>query len=368
MDQNVHEHDRTIRVLVADNSPFHTELLAGALTRDPDFQVISSNLSAVNVATASRHQMIDVFVLSAFGDGDAQVGLKILEELRETTPNTRAVVLLNSSTPESILDAFRAGARGVFHIQEDSDVLRRCIRRVHEGQAWVSREQMTLLLEALISTPKIKAVDRKGMNLLTKREAEVVSCLAEGMTNREIAERIGLSQHTVKNYLFRIFDKLGVSNRIELLFMTLSQGTAAPLLLQGLLMDPADGYDEATFVSCQKHAENGVMTAQLALARMFSMGRKSDRDLVQAYAWFSIAADQISRTKNALKQDLSASEAAAAERQVREWIDKSHIADAKSSRIIEETETNDSDPMPPGGPLEKHPIFKAKRQSSYSAD
>lgn len=332
MQQDVNQRDRTIRVLVADNSPFHTELLAGTLTRDPDLQVISSNLSAVNIAAASRHQMIDVFVLSAFADGDAQVGLKILEELRETNPNTRAVVLLNSSTPESILEAFRAGAKGVFHIQEDSDVLRRCIRRVHEGQAWVSREQMTLLLEALMSTPKIKAVDRKGMNLLTKREAEVVSCLAEGMTNREIAERIGLSQHTVKNYLFRIFDKLGVSNRIELLFMTLSQGTAAPLLLQGLLMDPADGYDEATFVSCKKHAENGVVAAQLALARMFSMGRKTERDLAQAYAWFGIAADQIGRTKNALKQDMSASEAAAAERQLRDWINKSRVIEHPSPR------------------------------------
>src|ERR1700690_133283 len=332
MQQDVNQHERTIRVLVADNSPFHTKLLAAALTRDPDFQVVSSNLSAVNVAAASRQQVVDVFVLSAFVDGDAQVGLKILEELREINPNTRAVVLLNSLTPESILDTFRAGAKGVFHIQEDSDVLRRCIRRVHEGHAWVSREQMTLLLEALVSTPKIKAIDRKGMNLLTKREAEVVSCLAEGMTNREIAERIGLSQHTVKNYLFRIFDKLGVSNRIELLFMTLTQGTAAPLLLQGLLMDPADGYDEATFVSCQKHAENGVIAAQLALARMFSMGRKSDRDPVQAYAWFAIAADQITRTKNALNQYMTASQEAMAERLAREWHDKSRLIERPSSR------------------------------------
>jgi two-component system nitrate/nitrite response regulator NarL len=351
--------DRTIRVLVADNSPFHTELLAGALTRDPVFQVISSNLCATSVATASRQQPIDVFVLSAFAEGDAQVGLKILEELRASDPKVRAVMLLNSSTSDSILEAFRAGARGVFHIQEDSDVLRRCIRLVHEGQAWVSREQMTLLLEALISTPKIKAVDRKGMNLLTKREAEVVSCLAEGMTNREIAERIGLSQHTVKNYLFRIFDKLGVSNRIELLFMTLSQGTAAPLLLQGLLMDPADGYDEATFVSCQKHAQNGVIAAQLALARMFSMGRKSDRDMVQACAWFGIAADQITRTKNALKQDMSPSQIAAAEREVREWLDKSALVDEQPLPVVEETETNDLGLLPRREQIREAPIVKS---------
>ncbi len=333
MQQDLNQPDCTsgiIRVLVADNSPFHTELLAGALTRDPDFQVVGSNLSATSVAAASRSQTIDVYVLSAFADGDAQVGLKILEQLRATNPNARGVVLLNSSSPDSILEAFRAGARGVFHIREDSDVLRRCIRCVHEGQAWVSREQMTLLLEALMATPKVKAIDRKGMNLLTKREEEVVSCLAEGMTNRQIAQTIGLSQHTVKNYLFRIFDKLGVSNRIELLFMTLNQGTPAPLLLQGLLMDPADGYDEATFVSCRKAAENGVIAAQLALARMLSVGRKSDRDLAQAYAWFRVAGDQITRVKNALTKEMSPAQLSGAELQARDWLEKSPTNEASS--------------------------------------
>ncbi|MGC2153661.1 MAG: LuxR C-terminal-related transcriptional regulator [Terriglobales bacterium] len=328
MPQDPNQRDRIIRVLVADNSPFHTELLAAALARDPDFQVVSSPLTTVSVVAASRRQMTDVFVLSAFAEGDDQLGLKTLQELRETNPHARAVMLLNSSTPDSILEAFRAGARGVFHIQEDSDVLRRCIHRVHEGQAWVSRDQMTLLLEALVSTPKIKAVDRKGMNLLTKREAEVVACLAEGMTNREIAERIGLSQHTIKNYLFRIFDKLGVSNRIELLFMTLSPGVAPPLVRKSL--DSEDAYDETTLSSCQKAAENGVIAAQLALARIFSMGRKSDRDLVEAYAWFSIATDQITRTKNALKQDMTASQIATAERQMRERLDATRVG-ARSS-------------------------------------
>jgi two-component system nitrate/nitrite response regulator NarL len=323
MQQDVNQSNRTIRVLVADNSPFHTELLAGALKRDPDLQVISSNLTASSVAAASRAQTVDVFVLSAFAEGDAQVGLKILARLRETNSSVRAVMLLNSSTPEAVLEAFHAGARGVFHIQEDADVLRRCIRCVHEGQAWVSREQMTYLLDALVTTPKIKAVNRKGMNLLTKREEEVVSCLAEGMTNRQIAKAIGLSQHTVKNYLFRIFDKLGVSNRMELLFMTLNRETAAPLLLPGLLMDPADGYDDATLVSCRKAAENGIVAAQLALARMLSVGRKSDRDLGQAYSWFGIAANQIAATRNALKQGMGAAQIAAAERRIKEWLPKS---------------------------------------------
>jgi two-component system, NarL family, nitrate/nitrite response regulator NarL len=72
------------------------------------------------------------------------------------------------------------------------------------------------------TSPTVRAINAKGLSLLSKREMEVVRSLTEGLTNREIAERLGLSQHTVKNYLFRIFDKLGACNRIELLFMTLS--------------------------------------------------------------------------------------------------------------------------------------------------
>src|ERR1700681_203759 len=83
---------------------------------------------------------------------------------------------------------------------------------------------MSFAVEALASSPVLRAVDGKGLSLLSKREMDVVRSLAEGLTNREIAERMGLSPHTVKNYLFRVFDKLGVSNRTELLFMTLNQG------------------------------------------------------------------------------------------------------------------------------------------------
>jgi two-component system, NarL family, nitrate/nitrite response regulator NarL len=317
-----------IRVLVADNSPFHTQLLANTLKGDPGFYVFSSDLSAISLTAAARNQKIDVFVLSVFAEGDNQCGLKILQYLREKNPEVRVILLLNSADPEAILEAFRSGAKGVFHIQEPSDVLCRCIRRVYEGEAWVSREQMTLLLEALAATPKIKAVDRKGMNLLSKRESEVVRYLAEGLTNREIAKRIGLSQHTVKNYLFRIFDKLGVSNRMELLSMTLSQSSAAGSS-QVFPKNPAEGYDDATFASCQKAAEGGAVAAQLALAHMLSSGRKHHRDIVRAYMWFSVAADHVTNARNKLKKTMSPAELAVAQVELRDWLEKS--GEARSS-------------------------------------
>src|SRR5258708_10092060 len=176
---------------------------------------------------------------------------------------------MGSSKRDSELEAVRAGARGGCDRQGSLGMRCKSICRVHEGQVWANCEQMTLLLEALASAPKVRAVDARGLNLLSKRELEVVHNLAAGLTNREIAQHLGLSQHTVKNHLFRIFDKLGVSSRIELLFLTLSQNTATPPLLQGLLNDPADGYDEATFALCQKAAEHGVVSAQLALPHMF---------------------------------------------------------------------------------------------------
>jgi DNA-binding CsgD family transcriptional regulator len=139
-------------------------------------------------------------------------------------------MLMDSSKRETIVQAFRAGAKGIFSRQESVETLCKCIRSVHGGQIWANSQQMSYAVEALASSPVFRTLDANGMSLLSRRELDVVHSLAEGLTNREIAERLGLSQHTIKNYLFRVFDKLGVSNRLELLFMTLSQarpGTAS---------------------------------------------------------------------------------------------------------------------------------------------
>jgi len=313
-----------IRVLVADSTRIHTQLLADALKRDHELDVISADSDSHGViATAAAHKA-DVLLISSKLDEQSHRAFEVLREIRVSHPRIRAVMLMDSSKREFILQAFRAGARGIFSRHESIESLCKCVRSVHEGQIWANSVQMSFAVEALASSPTVRAVDANGLDLLSKREMEVVRSLAEGLTNREIAERLGLSQHTIKNYLFRVFDKLGVSSRVELLFMTLSQASPSQSLLPALLASPTNGnhHDEATLAICQKAAEQGLPTAQLALAQLYSARRAGPKDLVCAYMWFLIANEQITRAKNHVNKTMTMEQLLEAEQRAAEWMRK----------------------------------------------
>jgi two-component system nitrate/nitrite response regulator NarL len=219
---------QTIRVLVADDTRIHTQLLADALRRDLQLEVISPPAQSRDLVAAVKLHRVNVVVLSSNLDEEPLRGFELLRELRVSNPDIFAIMLLDSSKKESVLQAFRAGARGIFSRHDSVETLSKCIRSVYEGQIWANSQQLSFAVEALATSPVVRAVDANGLSLLSKREMDVVRSLAEGLTNREIAERLGLSQHTIKNYLFRVYDKLGVSSRLELLFMTLTQTTGKP--------------------------------------------------------------------------------------------------------------------------------------------
>ena len=138
-------------------------------------------------------------------------------------PGTRVVMLLDSAQREMVVEAFRRGARGVFCRSDSLSMLTRCVHRVHEGQLWISGYQLEYLLETLDAAPSTRLVNAQGAALLSKREEDVTRCLVAGLTNRAIARELKISQNTVKNYLFRIFNKLGVSSRIEVVLYAASQ-------------------------------------------------------------------------------------------------------------------------------------------------
>jgi DNA-binding CsgD family transcriptional regulator len=182
---------------------------------------------------------------------------------------------------------------------------------------------MAVLAHALASSHNVSAVDARGMNLLSKREMEIVRSVAQGLTNREIAERLGLSPHTIKNCLFRIFDKLGVSNRVELLLMTMSQDRDAQSALQYFVESDGDGsfHDEATLVACQRAAEQGVLMAQLALAQFYSANRTNPSDVLHTYVWYSIVSERISRAWKDATKTMTVDQVLQAEQMAAAWLD-----------------------------------------------
>jgi DNA-binding NarL/FixJ family response regulator len=309
--------NETIRVLVVDNTRIHAQLLADALKRDPHLEVIGAASHSRELLEAARSQKIDVAIIGCNLDEQPLHGIEVLRQLKTMRSEIRSIVLLDSAKRDVVIEAFRAGARGLFTRHESLETLSKCVHRVHEGQIWADTEQVGFAVDALAAAPTVRAVGANGLNLLSKRELEVVQCLAEGLTNREIAKRLGLSQHTIKNYLFRVFDKLGVSSRLELLFLTLTQpGNHKTTDGKGVETD-----DDQSLASCLVAAEQGVPSAQVALAWMYWQGKGGvATDPISAYMWYLIS----EKTSSEMRDEI-----AAAKRKLAEVMTPDQIIDAQ---------------------------------------
>jgi DNA-binding NarL/FixJ family response regulator len=125
-------------------------------------------------------------------------------------------MLLDSMEPRMVIYSFQVGAKGVFSRDRSVEALVKCIEVVHSGQIWAGTNELQIILQAMAKWTRFEPQSAKGTKLLTHREADVANLVAEGLRNREISERMKLSAHTVKNYLYRVYEKLGISSRVEL--------------------------------------------------------------------------------------------------------------------------------------------------------
>jgi DNA-binding NarL/FixJ family response regulator len=203
------------RVFIADVSRLDCELLAASLGRSHMRVEGWETNSQAAVAAMERSQPDVALIAARLEDGD-RVGLNAVLQLQTASPQTRTVMLLDSSERAIIVEAFRNGARGVFSREQLSSRLIKCIRCVLAGQLWVSNADVEFLVQALRVNPSGCIAVTPESSSLTRRERQIASLVAKGLTNRDIAVQLGLSAHTVKNYLLTIFEKLGVSTRVGL--------------------------------------------------------------------------------------------------------------------------------------------------------
>ncbi len=199
-------------------------MIAGALKRCRDkFEVLGSTSNYAEALHLFEKCAPHVAVISTELEDGPLAGFKVLRQMRAFNSKTAAVMVMDGNERELVIDSFRGGARGVFCRRSPLKSLSKCIRTVHSGQFWVSTEQLEFLFELIKCLKPLQLPKSRDMRLLTKREAEVVRFVAQGMKNSEIASELQVTEHTVKNYLFRVFEKLGLSSRVELALYAVSK-------------------------------------------------------------------------------------------------------------------------------------------------
>jgi two-component system nitrate/nitrite response regulator NarL len=207
----------TVRVFIADGSQLSCQLIAAAVRRGRyRTKIVGYATEAVGIREGLEENDADVAVIGARLENEDLAGFQVTREIRKSHSKVGIIIILDSIKPAMVVEAFRAGASGVFSRDQSSELLCKCIHAVHKGQVWASSKELRFVIEALGPAVPAKTITVRGTCLLTKREEGVVHLVAEGMTNRDISQELKLSEHTVRNYLFRIFNKVGTSNRLEL--------------------------------------------------------------------------------------------------------------------------------------------------------
>ncbi|MGH9678780.1 MAG: response regulator transcription factor [Candidatus Acidiferrales bacterium] len=199
------------------------ELLKSEFTRGrTNFAVTSLTGASQTIIGELPIHKAHVAVISEDLQDGPQAGYKVLQKLRDSD-GTSAIMLMQCSKPDCVVTAFRKGARGIYYRDHSMKALSKCIRTVHSGQIWAGNKDIEHMVNALAHSAPLHLSNSEGLPLLTAREEEAVGLVADGLKNREIARRLNVTEHSVRNYLYRIFEKLGVSSRVELILYAFSR-------------------------------------------------------------------------------------------------------------------------------------------------
>ena len=206
---------RQIRILIADDHPIFRDGLRRLIENEPDFELAGEAVDGAQTLELVRKNNPDLLLLDVAMPKLS--GLEVLKKVSAMELPMKTIVLTAAIEEEHITDALRMGARGVVMKDTATHLLAKSIRCVMDGEYWVGRGNVSGLVQALQAAhsgpPAESATKRYG---LTGRELDIVAAIVEGLTNKEIAHKFQISEQTVKHHLSSVFDKVGVSNRLEL--------------------------------------------------------------------------------------------------------------------------------------------------------
>ena len=205
-----------VRIVIADDHPIFRDGLRKLLEEEPGLEVVGEAADGGQAVELARERKPDVLLLDLAMPGHP--GFEALRALSDEPGGPRTIVLTASIERRQIVEALQLGARGVVLKEAATQLLLKSIRAVMAGEMWVGRDSVHDLVQYLRSGgggAPLPAAAPKGFGL-TPREMEIVTTIVAGYSNREIAKQLSISEDTVKNHLTNVFDKVGVSSRLEL--------------------------------------------------------------------------------------------------------------------------------------------------------
>jgi DNA-binding NarL/FixJ family response regulator len=213
-----------IRIVIADDHPIFRDGLCKLLALEEDFEVVAQASDGRQVLDVIQQTEPDILLLDLKMPG--LDGLATLQRLQSSKSKTRVIVLTASDDKNEFVQAMKLGTSGIVLKQTATELLIKSIRKVHAGEIWLDSHTTAEVIRRFVSaddmpataasSPSSSSPRERERSPLSQREREIVALVAQGFKNKEMAEKMFISEQTVKNHLHNIFDKLGVSDRLEL--------------------------------------------------------------------------------------------------------------------------------------------------------
>lgn len=217
---------RKTRILIADDHTIFRDGLRRLLESEPEFQVVGEAADGVEALQSVQQLKPDILLLDLAMP--RMPGLETLRELATQGASVRVILLTAQIEKRQIIEALQTGARGVIMKDAATQLLLKGIRTVMGGQFWVGREAVADMVGYLRDKAAQQPPSPAKAYGLTKRELEILSTIVSGLSNKEIAQKFSLSEDTVKHHLTNIFDKVGVSSRLELALFAINHRLVEP--------------------------------------------------------------------------------------------------------------------------------------------